>query len=888
MAPLNDMSAPGTASYNSDTMEVGDGTWDFTKNDFLLPNLVGLNFETMQYNGMGNRFSTLAQYHTLIKAHGIIGAIVFLFIVPAAILYARFYTKRPGYAIRYHAYLQILAVLLTTVVFVLGYFSVGPERSLTNPHHGIGVAIFTLILLQIVGGRLIKNIRGRSLRVMLHQWFGRTIALLGIAQVPLGLTLYGSPKYTFILFAVWMAFLLLLYFILEYRAYDRPDYVVRDGRSEIVRTERKSSGSRWLGPLAAGGATWALLRGRKKERSRSRSRSRSRASRLGSRSRSRAPEVIPSRRASYIEDEKYTDRYSERPRKSTDEHGGGFMNKFLGVGAGLGAGALIGRMMGKRKRGVDDDEYSAVATDTPSRRRPSSRRRAGTVYSDESEEYHRDGHRSPLLPGPGGPSAMAAAVSAAEARPGPRRSSRPITPPPSHRRGDPRMESVVDSDYSSYVSPSRRDRVGSHSGRGAAEKGLLAGLGLGWFAKKMKDRREQKEEERMRIEDEERRAGRYSPRYTGDGYSNSPRRESRRASIRPAGPPRRTTSPSRLTEESSLIEPRPLSGYESHPPLEPLPTGGYRPPAAAAGPAPPPVGQYANMGSAPAPGIVPVPMDTGGHSRTHSHQSIVDMPAMPPDPHGVLHTAKSSETESYLSRRERRSESRRRAGDDAAAAAAASAAHLAAEQEAQRRVESDRETSKDRTPPVSVKVKVHDDKDRNVTLRRLTEQEALAARRARRQRTESLSSLSGSEAPGGSSRTRYRRDTSRRRAAEEVAEHRAESSLSSLPQPTPAFAGGKKPKDSAYYSGQPLAQAGPAGMTPAAGATVSTLASIQSPGSHGTWSGMSPAGPSAVGGVPAAGQSEASGTASAADRRRRRRLERQAARPGASGTVDFT
>ncbi|KAJ0109304.1 hypothetical protein J7T55_009636 [Diaporthe amygdali] len=886
MAPLNEMSAPGTASYNSDTMEVGDGTWDFTKNDFLLPNLVGLNFETMQYNGMGNRFSTLAQYHTLIKAHGIIGAIVFLFIVPIAILYARFYTKRPGYAIRYHAYLQILAVLLTTVVFILGYFSVGPERSLTNPHHGIGVAIYTLILLQIIGGRLIKNIRGRSLRVMLHQWFGRTIALLGIAQVPLGLTLYGSPKFTFILFAVWMAFLLLLYFILEYRAYDRPDYVVRDGRSEIVRTERKSSGGGWLGPLAAGGAAWALLRGRKRERSRSRSRSR--ASRAHSRSRSRAPEVIPSRRASYIEDEKYTDRYSERPRKSTEEHGGGFMNKFLGVGAGLGAGALIGRMMGKRKRGVEDDEYSAVATDTPSRRRHSrsDRRHGGTVYSDESEEYHRHGHRSPLLPGPGGPSAMAAAVSAAEARPGARRSSRPITPPPSHRRGDPRMESVVDSDYSSYVSPSRRERVGSHSGRGAAEKGLLAGLGLGWFAKKMRDRREQKEEDRMRIEEDERRAGHYSPRYTGDGYS--PRRDSHRASIRPAGPPRRTTSPSRLTEESSLIEPRPLSGYESHPPLEPLPTGGYRPPPTASGPAPPPVGQYANLVSAPAPGVVPVPMEGGAHSATHSRQSIVDMPLMPSDPHGVLHTARSSESESYLSRRDRRSESRRRAGEDAAAAAAASAGILAAEQEAQRRVESDRETSKDRTPPVSVKVKVHDDKDRNVTLRRLTEQERQAAHRARRQRTESMSSLSGSEAPGGSSRTRYRRDTSRRRAAEEGAESAAESSLSPLPQPTPAFAGGKRPKDSAYYSGQPLGQVGPAGTTPAAGATVSSLGSIQSPGSHGTWSGMSPVGPSVAGGPPPAGPSEASATASAADRRRRRRLERQNARPGASGTVDFT
>lgn len=52
MAPLDDMSAPGTATYDSDTMTVGDGTWDFTKNDFLLPNLVGLNLETTQYNGM--------------------------------------------------------------------------------------------------------------------------------------------------------------------------------------------------------------------------------------------------------------------------------------------------------------------------------------------------------------------------------------------------------------------------------------------------------------------------------------------------------------------------------------------------------------------------------------------------------------------------------------------------------------------------------------------------------------------------------------------------------------------------------------------------------------------------------------------------------------------
>lgn len=52
MAPADQLAPAGSSSYTSDTMNVGDGTWDFSKNDFLLPNLVGLNFETMRYNGM--------------------------------------------------------------------------------------------------------------------------------------------------------------------------------------------------------------------------------------------------------------------------------------------------------------------------------------------------------------------------------------------------------------------------------------------------------------------------------------------------------------------------------------------------------------------------------------------------------------------------------------------------------------------------------------------------------------------------------------------------------------------------------------------------------------------------------------------------------------------
>lgn len=102
--------------------------------------------------GMGNRFAQLPQYHNLIRAHGVIAAITFLAIVPAAIMIVRFYGRNPRMALRYHIWLQILTVLLTTVIFVLGWFAVGPSRSLTNPHHGIGLAIYVLVLFQAIGG----------------------------------------------------------------------------------------------------------------------------------------------------------------------------------------------------------------------------------------------------------------------------------------------------------------------------------------------------------------------------------------------------------------------------------------------------------------------------------------------------------------------------------------------------------------------------------------------------------------------------------------------------------------------------------------------------------------------------------------------------------------
>ena len=127
--------------------------------------LVVLDLATNVLSGMGNRFLELPGYHSLIRGHGVVAAITFLAIVPAAIMINRFYTRKPWIAVRYHIWLQILTVLLTTVVFVLGYFAVGPQRSLTNPHHGIGLAIYVLVLVQFIGGWLVHSRERRKRQI---------------------------------------------------------------------------------------------------------------------------------------------------------------------------------------------------------------------------------------------------------------------------------------------------------------------------------------------------------------------------------------------------------------------------------------------------------------------------------------------------------------------------------------------------------------------------------------------------------------------------------------------------------------------------------------------------------------------------------------------------
>ena len=114
---------------------------------------------------MANRFSSLPQYHTLIRAHAILAAIVFLFLVPTAIIAKRFLRSRAG--LRYHIWLQILTVLLITPAFTIAYFAVGRERSWTNPHHGIGLTLFILVLVQFIWGWWVHSRERRKMALII-------------------------------------------------------------------------------------------------------------------------------------------------------------------------------------------------------------------------------------------------------------------------------------------------------------------------------------------------------------------------------------------------------------------------------------------------------------------------------------------------------------------------------------------------------------------------------------------------------------------------------------------------------------------------------------------------------------------------------------------------
>lgn len=480
--------------------------------------------------------------------------------------------------------------------------------------------------------------------MQIHQWLGRLIAVLGIVQVPLGLTLYGSPKVLFILYSIWTFALLVLYFVLSYINQpemgfdDRTTFITdRTSRTGSTRSRRSRGG---LGALATAGAAGAGLAALN---SRSRSRSR-RNTVLSSRNDSRSR--VESRfTESYLSDEKYA------PKKT-----GTWKDKLLGAGAAAGGILAVKSLFNRNKKRAPSE---TTGSDFTYNRPP-----IGQSEITQTDLSRLEEGRAPASPANNRDdwrrveereAAQAAAMAGSPLRNGRRPSSR-------------RSASIDSFDSRTSFSDDRDTRPPERS-FGLKEGVATLGV-LGFLKHSLGKRRNKKEDERveaLRQQDleEERiaRANSKRRKFTGDG-----------------APPRRSNRPpSTILSESDITGVTPsLARPDRHAA------------ASTAGPSTAP--------------IRPVPQDVLSDSGSEAYTS---------------HNARSHHR-----------------NKSAANAALAGGAAAVATGSPSRRDHSQQRVSPERSvasPPVSVKVKMHND-GRHVTLRRLNEEEAAAEREARKER----------------------------------------------------------------------------------------------------------------------------------------------------------
>jgi len=329
----------------------------------------------------------------------------------------------------------------------------------------------------------VEKIRKRyhvPLKAMLHHWLGRAIALLGIAQVALGLTLYGSPIFLFVLYTLWVLALLIAYFILEWlHQRRRAQYAPQSGQSvhsEEVIHERVDNSHAGFGRLAAAGAAGAGIASlwRRKREPRRRYSDGDLTSYSSSSSSSHQSEKI------------------NRP-SGTDRPGIG--KRFLQIGA-VGGGLAAAKSLFSRKKPVRDDESDI----------------------------------EPYRPGLGGNQSI---ISDPMSRVEEGRPPRPVTPTgiaasgarPTHPLAQPPMtagSAFSDDSYSYYddyasASPSRQ-------GRHQTFKEAVEAGGTMYAVRQLFNNRRQKREEdraealrKQRIEEERIARTNSQHRYTGDG-----------------------------------------------------------------------------------------------------------------------------------------------------------------------------------------------------------------------------------------------------------------------------------------------------------------------------------------------------------------------------------
>ena len=516
------------------------------------------------------------------------------------------------------------------------------------------------------------------------------IALLGLAQIPLGLTLYGSPVTLFILYALAVFALLVIYFVLTYQRERRggSEYDSRYsyGTGSVVddRRSRRTSGGRGgnviKGAIAGAGLYWLLDRVR------------------GRRSRNEAdyPEVVGSRRHSGS----YVYYYKNSKYANFPGRGGIWEDRLMRIAAPIGLAGLAARYFDRRHRDRDSD----VGSYGPPL--------GGAAPINDRFDGRYDG--PPGLPPPGAP------IPPGQPLP---MDQHPLNQPqpPGGRPPLQRPESISSYTHSSFESASGQPRP-SHGLRDG-----LATLGAVGLARSIWNRRKERKQDKRLAQEQENRA--HGNRLTGDGR-----------------PPRRPPGESTLSTDTSSIGGQPTHSHGHG--IPPLPAGVYPTGPPGARPAPgnrlgPSTVEELPLGGIPRNGQVSMPdippdrhgglfhndssgseVYIGDDGRNHwRHHAGRDAAAA-----GIAGGAAGLAAAEAGNRR--RGSRDRRGSQLSSPAAEASSRHR--DRSNRRQSASGGEESRADSTPVSVKVKMHND-GRHVTLRRLPEAEA-AAEREKRQR----------------------------------------------------------------------------------------------------------------------------------------------------------
>lgn len=155
------------------------------------------------YTDSGLEITSRKGYTTFV-AHGFFGAIAFGFLVPFSIGSAWFRDAIPNSWFKLHVYANLMVGGLTLLSFVLAYVqtSLNKGAHFSESHHKVGLALFILVLIQIISGltritsdrkripsELVSDTRYFSLRERwdaLHKAFGVTVLIIGLVQVGTG------------------------------------------------------------------------------------------------------------------------------------------------------------------------------------------------------------------------------------------------------------------------------------------------------------------------------------------------------------------------------------------------------------------------------------------------------------------------------------------------------------------------------------------------------------------------------------------------------------------------------------------------------------------------------------------------------------------------------